>query len=57
MRITVIDTETTGLDLSRHEIIQIGDLYIEASSIAVADAWVSTDKIIWIGYTPYLFLS
>jgi len=29
MRITVIDTETTGLDLSRHEIIQIGVVQLQ----------------------------
>lgn len=29
MRITVIDTETTGLDLSKHEIIQIAAIILE----------------------------
>lgn len=29
MRITVIDTETTGLDLSKHEIIQIAAIQLE----------------------------
>ena len=29
MRVTVLDTETTGLDLSKHEIIQIGLIQLD----------------------------
>ena len=43
-------------DFNHYDIIQNGDLYFEVSNITVADAWVSTDKIVWISYTPYLYL-
>ena len=42
-------------DTNHYDIVQYGDLYFEVTNITVADAWVSTDKIFWIGYTPYLF--
>ena len=32
MKILVLDTETTGLDITRHEIIQIGFLFIDMAS-------------------------
>ena len=36
--------------------IKIGDLYFEVYNSTIADAWTIEDKIIWIDWTPYVYV-
>lgn len=43
-------------DANLYEIVLVEDLYFYVQLTTVAEAWVSTDKITWVGFTPYIYI-